>query len=78
MKTITNEQFKIHCNDSILEYKGGETYNFYDLTDFYFNYNVGTNEFESSVQLSGSQILILGNTIIHFHKDRLKEENHNR
>jgi len=74
MKTITNKQFKIHCNDSVLEYEGGKIYNFYDLTDFFFNYNVGTNEFESGVKLSGSQLLILENKIIDFHRERLREE----
>ena len=74
MKTITNKQFKVHCNDSVLEYAGNEIYNFYDLTDFFFNYNVGTNEFESGVQLSGSQLLTLENKIIDFHRERLREE----
>ena len=75
MKTITNKQFKIHCNDSTLEYAGDGIYNFYDLsTDFWINFNVINNEFESGVQLSASQLIILGNRIIDFHRERLREE----
>ena len=74
MKTITNKQFKVHCNDSVLEYAGGEIYNFYDLTDFFFNYNVGTNQWESGVDLSASQLITLENRIIDFHRKRLRED----
>jgi len=74
MKTINNKQFKTHCNDSVLEYAGGGIYNFYDLTDFYFNYNVVMNEFESGTQLSNSQLLILVNKIMVFHNERLREK----
>ena len=75
MKTITNKQFKIHCNDSVLEYAGNGIYNLYDLsTDFWINFNVINNEFESGVQLSGSQLLTLENKIIDFHRERLREE----
>ena len=68
------KEFKKHCNDSVLEYAGDGMYNFYDLTDFFFNYNVGTKEFESGVQLSNSQLLILANKIIVFHNERVREE----
>jgi len=74
MKTINNKQFKTHCNDSVLEYAGGGIYNFYDLTDFYFNYNVVMNEFESGTQLSNSQLLILANKIMVFHNERVRKE----
>jgi len=78
MKTITNKQFKTHCNDSVLEYAGGEVYNFYDLTDFFFNYNLGTNQWESGVELSASQLLTLENKIIDFHMERLREDCENQ
>ena len=68
------KEFKTHCTNSVLEYAGDGMYNFYDLTDFFFNYNVGTKEFESGVQLSNSQLLILANKIIVFHNERVREE----
>ena len=72
--TITNKQFKTHCTNSVLEYAGNGIYNFYDLTDFYFNYNVINNDFESGVELSAFQLIILGNRITDFHRKRLREE----
>jgi len=76
---MKQKEFKIHCNDSVLEYAGNEIYNFYDLsTDFYFNYNVGTNEWESGVELSASQLLTLENKIIDFHRKRLREDCENQ
>ena len=75
MKTITNKQFKTHCTNSVLEYAGDGIYNFYDLsTDFWFNFNVINNEFESGVELSASQLLTLENKIIDFHRERLRED----
>jgi len=67
------KEFKTHCIDSVLEYAGNEIYNFYDLTDFFFNYNVGTNQWESGVELSASQLITLENRIIDFHQARLRE-----
>jgi len=78
MKTITNKQFKIHCNDSVLEYEGGEIYNFYDLTtDFWFNYNVYLRKFteKGDVKVTDSQLLIIENKITDFHQERLNQEN---
>ena len=73
--TITNKQFKTHCTNSVLEYAGDGIYNFYDLsTDFWFNLNVINNDFESGVELSASQLIILGNRIIDFHRKRVREE----
>ena len=73
--TITNKQFKTHCTNSVLEYAGNGIYNFYDLsTDFWFNFNVINNEFESGVELSASQLLTLENRIIDFHRKRLRED----
>ena len=68
------KEFKTHCINSVLEYAGGGIYNFYDMTDFFFNYNVGTNKFESGLELSASQLLILANKIIVFHNERVREE----
>ena len=77
MKTITNKQFKIHCTDSVLEYAGGGVYNFYDLSDFLFSYNVDAYEFteKGDVNVTNSQLLIIENKIIDFHRERLREEN---
>ena len=77
MKIITNKQFKIHCTDSVLEYAGGGVYNFYDLSDFWFNYNVDSYEFteKGTIKVTDSQLLIIENKIIDFHQARIKEEN---
>jgi len=72
------KEFKTHCINSVLEYAGGGIYNFYDMTDFFFNYNVGTNKFESGVKLSSLQIIIIKNRIIDFHKKRLREDCENQ
>ena len=69
------KEFKTHCTNSVLEYAGNGIYNFYDLsTDFFFNYNVGTNQWESGVELSASQLITLENKIIDFHRKRLREK----
>ena len=69
------KEFKTHCTNSVLEYAGNGIYNFYDLsTDFWFNLNVINNDFESGVELSASQLIILGNRIIDFHRKRVREE----
>ena len=77
MKTITNKQFKIHCTESVLEYAGGGVYNFYDLSDFSFSYNVDAYEFteKGTIKVTDSQLLIIENKIIDFHQARLNEEN---
>jgi len=74
---MKQKEFKTHCKDSVLEYAGDGIYNFYDLSDFWFNYNVDLYEFteKGTIKVTDSQLLIIENKIIDFHQARLKEEN---
>jgi len=70
------KEFKTHCNDSVLEYAGNGIYNFYDLSDFWFNYNISESEFTETgaIKISEKQLLFIEKLIIDFHDSKENEK----
>jgi len=73
---MKQKKFKTHCNNSVLEYAGDGIYNFYDLSDFWFNYNINESEFTETgaIKISEKQLLFIETLIIDFHDNKENEK----
>jgi len=73
---MKQKEFKTHCTNSVLEYAGDGIYNFYDLSDFWFNYNINESEFTETgaIKISEKQLLFIETLIIDFHDNKENEK----